>query len=261
MMRHVIKPKKVRSVFGISKKTMLQLVREFWIPFLVSVAWTTFAVWGPDVTVQNIISNFGSSFFLASWLTGQIFRVRKQAGVEASFGSVEKRLNHLIADLEAKTQNMISHITGGDSYLHFFPVDFVGTKILWVAFHKGDYSLPQVKISIADVEMLTDSFKPESASYLKTFELGDVHQGTSQRVADSEIGTRERFSFKIVTRSRNGTYKQDTRFVRVGGVIRFALRITGPSGIVHEQVQRDFPLNAEGKVDWASPHVEQVYYL
>ncbi len=248
-------------MFVISKKTVLQLVKEFWIPFLVSVVWTTYAVWGPDVTVKESISNFGSSFFLASWLTGQIFRVRKQAGVEASFGSVEQRLNHLLGELEAKTQNMVSHITGGDSYLHFFPVHFVGTKILWVAFHKGGYSLPQVKISITDVEMLNGSFKPQGAlDHVNKFELGDFHQGTSQRVADSEIGTRERFSFKIVTHSRNGTYKQDTRFVRVDGVIRFALRITGPSGIVHEQIQSGFPVNAEGKVDWASSHVALGYY-
>jgi hypothetical protein len=247
-------------LFGISKKTVLQLVKEFWIPFLVSVVWTTYAVWGPDVSVKDSISNFGSSFFLASWLTGQIFRVRKQAGVEASFGSVEQRLNHLLGELEAKTQNMVSHITGGDSYVLFFPVDFVGTKILWVAFHKGDYTLPQVKVSITDVEMLTDRFKYESALYVNKFELGDVHRGLNQTVADSEISTRDRFSFKILTHSRNGTYKQDTRFVRVDGVLRFALRITGPSGIVHEQIQSDFPVNAEGKVDWDSSHVELGYY-
>jgi len=243
-------------VFGISKKTMLQLVREFWIPFLVSVAWTTYSVWGPEVTVKNIISNFGSSFFLASWLTGQIFRVRKQAGVEASFGSVEQRLNHLVGELEAKTQSMISYITGGDSYLYFFPVSFGGTKILWIAMHKGDYSLPQVKITITDVEMLKGSFKPQGeAQFSKKHELGDFHRGTTQRVGESEVGSRERFSFRIATFSRNGTFVQETRFVRLNGALHYASRVKGPSGPVHEEIQRDYPLNSEGRVDWDEPHV------
>ena len=235
---------------------MLQLVREFWIPFLVSVAWTTFAVWGPDVTVQNIISNFGSSFFLASWLTGQIFRVRKQAGVEASFGSVEQRLNHLVGELEAKTQSMISYITGGDSYLSFFPVSFGGTKILWIAIHKGNYSLPQVKVTITDVEILKGKFKPQGDErFVKKHELGDFHRGTNQRVGDSEVGTRERFSFRIATFSRNGTFVQEIRFVRLNGGLHYASRITGPLGPVHEEIQRDYPLNSEGRVDWDEPHV------
>lgn len=247
---------------GISKKAVLQVIKDFWIPFLAACGWTAYSVLGQEITIKSVFSTLGPTFFLFSWLSGQLIRVRKQAGVEASFGSVEQRLNHLLGELEAKTQNMVSHITGGDSYLHFLPVHFLGTKILWVAIHKGGYSIPQVKVSITDVEMLKDSFEPQGASnYVNKFELGDVHRGTSQRVADSEIGTRERFSFKIVTHSRNGTYKQDTRFVRVDGVLRFALCISGPLGIVHEQIQPDFPLNAEGKVDWASPHIEQVYYL
>lgn len=243
-------------MFGISKSTVQQLVKEFRIPLVVATAWTTYAVWGPDVSFKGTISTFGTSFFLASWMTGQIFRVRKQAGVEKSFGSVEQRLNDLINELESKTQSMISHITGGDSYLHVLPVSFFGSKILWVAIHKGRYSLQQVRVSITDVEMLKGSFKPQGQmDFITKHQLGDVHCGMNQKFAENDFGDRTRFSFKIVTHSRNGKFEQETRFVKVDGALRVALRINGPSGTIHEEVDPDFPVNNEGKVDWNKPHV------
>lgn len=243
-------------MFGISKKTVRQLVKEFWVPFLVSTLWTIYVVWGSTVTVKDVISNFGSSFFLASWLTGQLFRVRKQAGVEDSFGSVEQRLNHLVDQLESKTENMISHITGGDSYLHFFPVIFVGSKILWVAIHKGQYSLQQVNVTITDVEKLNGSFKAQGIlDFTAKHKLGDVHCGMNQKIAENDVGDRDRFSFKIVTHARNGTFEQETRFARVNGAMRVATRIKGHSGIVHEEANPDFPGYAEGTIDWSQPHV------
>lgn len=243
-------------MFGISKATALQLVKEFRIPFVVATAWTTYAVWGPEVSFKSVISTFGTSFFLASWMTGQIFRVRKQAGVEASFENVEKRLVHLVSDLESKTEKMISHITGGDSYLHFFPLSFVNTKIVWIAIHKGQYSLQQVMVRITDVEQLSGTFKPQGQlDFVAKYQLGDVHCGTNQKIGENDVGDRDRFSFKIFTHSRNGTFEQETRFVKVDGALRVASRIEGPSGVVHEEIHPHFPVNSEGKVAWNKPHV------
>ncbi|AHL36908.1 hypothetical protein CD58_18240 [Pseudomonas brassicacearum] len=243
-------------MFGISKSTVQQLVKEFRIPLVVATAWTTYAVWGPEVSFKSIISTFGTSFFLASWMTGQIFRVRKQAGVEKSFGSVEQRLNHLVNELESKTENMISHITGGDSYLHFFPVSFVGTKILWIAIHKGQYSLQQVNVTITDVEKLSGSFRAQGIlDFTAKHKLGDVHCGMNQKIAENDVGDRDRFSFKIVTHARNGTFEQETRFARVNGAMRVATRIKGDSGVVHEEIHPEFPGYAEGKIAWDKPHV------
>lgn len=239
-------------MIGISKQTFLQLVKEFRIPFLAAAGWTTYAVWGPEVSFKNVIETFGTSFFLASWMTGQIFRVRKQAGVEASFENVEQRLTHLVSDLEIKTQKMINHITGGDSYLYFFPAHFIDTKILWVAIHKGQYPLQQVMVSIVDMEHFNSVFT--SRDHTTNYQIGDFHCGTSKTIGENETGDRDRFSFNITTHARNGKFTQQTQFDKIEGSTRIAIRIKGPSGVIYEEVHPDFPVNAEGNVDWDKPH-------
>lgn len=241
-------------MLGFSKKTWIQLVKEFCIPFLVATGWTVYVAFGQDVTFQNIIGNFGPSFFLASWATGQFFRVRKQAGVEQSLGNVEKRLNHLVDDLESKSQHMINYLTGGDSYLYFLPLHAEGGKIVWLARHIGEYPLHQVSVRIVDIEYLLRTFKPDGArNFAQTRNLGEVHQDTNVSVGENEIGDRAEYSFNIFTHARNGKFVQEVRFKKIDGVVLTALRITGPSGVFLEEIDPKFPVDADGKVVWDKP--------
>lgn len=243
-------------MFGISKRTMFQLVKEFWIPFVLATGWTIYVVWGQKFSVQSTLENFGPAFFLTSWMTGQFFRVRKQAGVEASLGSVEQRLNHLVNELETKSQKMISHMTGGDSYLYFLPLHILDGKVTWVAFHHGEFPLHQPTVKIVDVEHLKGSFKPDSPrECITTHHLRDFYRGSTQTIGNSEVGNRSQYSFDISTDARNGKFLQETQFETVEGTVRTAWRITGPSGVVREQVHPDFPVNAEGCVVWNRPRV------
>ena len=66
-------------------KIIAQLLREFWLPLLLGVAWTTFnftdrspSTW----TVREILNVFGPTFFFMSWIVAQWYRVRKQQKVE-----------------------------------------------------------------------------------------------------------------------------------------------------------------------------------
>ena len=240
-------------MFGISKKTLLQLVREFWIPFLAASGWTIYSVWGQDVTVKSVLANFGPSFFLASWMTGQFFRVRKQAGVETSLGKVESRLNHLIDELEAKTQHMIGYITGGSSYLYFMPLQVQGNKIMWIACHSGEYPLHQVTVRVVDLERLRNgNRRKRSLDFESTHKLGDVHRGTNLPLCENDIDGRDELSFNIFTHARNGKITQETQFVRVEGKLLTALRITGSMGIMREEVDPNFPRNEQGKIAWVN---------
>ncbi|AZE35220.1 hypothetical protein C4K06_2187 [Pseudomonas chlororaphis subsp. aureofaciens] len=237
---------------GTLKKTALQLVTEFSVPMIISIAWTSYVLWGKELTVQSIGANFGGAFFFVSWMSGQFFRVRKQASVEESFGSVEKRLNHLIDELETKSQHMIGYITGGDSHLYFLPLQSVGNKIQWLACHSGEYPLHQVTVRIVDLEILLGYYKPEDQQGFDVrHDLGEIHYGANFALGENAIGDRQRLSFNIFTYARNGKFLQEVRFEKVAGVLLKALRITRSGGeVVREEIDLNFPLNAEGKVVW-----------
>ena len=66
------------------KTTVTQLLREFWLPLVLGAGWTFYDAYAnPEHrTAARIIPIFSASFFLLSWLSGQVVRVRRQARVE-----------------------------------------------------------------------------------------------------------------------------------------------------------------------------------
>jgi hypothetical protein len=95
-------------------RTLKQLVKEFWIPFVIAGAWTSYVV-GLSEKLTTYISCFAPSFFLASWITGQINRVRKEGRVKDSFDAIEQRLDLVVHALDIRIDgitersNMRSH--------------------------------------------------------------------------------------------------------------------------------------------------------
>ena len=80
-----------------------QLFKEFWLPLLIGVAWTSFVV-GMHGKISSYISNFAPSFFLASWLTGQVNRVRRDHKTTDSFSSLESQLAALGISIDTLLQ-------------------------------------------------------------------------------------------------------------------------------------------------------------
>ncbi|MBA3591170.1 hypothetical protein, partial [Methylibium sp.] len=100
-----------------------RLLREFWLPALVAVAWTVFNIYSTKSwDFKAIVNVFGPSFFLASWATGQFFRVQKQVGVEKNLTSIETRVTTLVERLEKHTTDFLGYATGGDSWASFRPM-------------------------------------------------------------------------------------------------------------------------------------------
>ena len=103
--------------------TLKRLAKEFWLPLLLAAVWTGFGVLsggGYDIkgavakaNLQSIIANFATSFFFLSWLSGQVFRVKKQAHVEAGLASVEQRIGVLLSKIEAQTESLLGYSVGG----------------------------------------------------------------------------------------------------------------------------------------------------
>jgi hypothetical protein len=82
---------------GIHVKIFAQLLKEFWLPLLLGIGWTTYNVLDKpaiDWNVRNVLNIFGPTFFFMSWLVAQWYRVRKQQ-------SVEEGLTGIHADIRA----------------------------------------------------------------------------------------------------------------------------------------------------------------
>lgn len=75
-------------------KILQQLLKEFWLPLVLGVAWTTFNVIDrPDRwSVREILNVFGPTFFFMSWLVAQWYRVRKQQRVEDGLVEIQAGL-------------------------------------------------------------------------------------------------------------------------------------------------------------------------
>ncbi|WP_460929312.1 hypothetical protein [Pseudomonas sp. MC6] len=242
-------------MFGISKKTLHQLVREFWIPFIAASGWTIYSVWGEDVTVKSVLANFGPSFFLASWMTGQFFRVRKQASVESTLTNVENRLENLVAELEAKSSHMINHVTGGDSFCFLLPFRTMANNASWLAMNSGEYSLYQVNVRIIDLEamVVTPQFQPgEDSGYSQRIEIGDMPRDFKTMIEGADLGETGDRSFNISIDARNGRIYQEVRFKRVKGMLSVAYRVMRNDTILKEVVPPQL-LDKDGNFDWAGP--------
>jgi hypothetical protein len=77
-------------------RVVKQACREFWFPFGAALIWTYFRV-SPlqEGFVANLIANFSTAFFLASWATGQFLRIARHQDVEGWFEELAREFNTL----------------------------------------------------------------------------------------------------------------------------------------------------------------------
>jgi hypothetical protein len=83
-------------------RVLLQLIREFWLPLLLGIAWTAFNfIDRPfrDWSVREVVNVLAPTFFFISWLVAQWYRVRKQQRVEDDLGRIQRDVRALHAPL------------------------------------------------------------------------------------------------------------------------------------------------------------------
>jgi len=77
-------------------KIFLQLLKEFWLPLLLGVAWTLFNVIDRPPSswkIKEIVNIFGPTFFFISWLVAQWYRVKKQQKIENDLTGIQDGLH------------------------------------------------------------------------------------------------------------------------------------------------------------------------
>lgn len=246
---------------GISKKAVFQVIRDFWIPFLAASVWTVYSLWRQEITVKSVFSTFGPSFFLFSWLSGQLIRVRKQAGVEASFEELQQRLENIIVDFRERSLSTINHITGGDSYCFAEPNLSAPTfyTIQWLVKNAGEFPMYQVNATIDDLDSRSRFLPGPARMSSEKFSLGDVPLEATRQFEWASIRPNQNRHFTITFESRNGIVIQDVR-IRWNGEQRelaYRLRRNGEeSSVIKEVVPSSFPRDDSGKFDWSEPPIK-----
>lgn len=86
-----------------------QLLREFWIPSLVCLIWSAINIFtssNEDWSFTKIVNIAAPTFFFASWLTAQYFRVRKQEHVSSSLSTIEERVDNVLGRIEKQANEL-----------------------------------------------------------------------------------------------------------------------------------------------------------
>lgn len=239
-------------------KIALQLLKEFWAPALAGVAWTLYSLSEQSFdkwTLRSFVNVFGPTFFFVSWLVSQWYRVRKQQKVEDGLLGIEGNVKRMLEELEAKTSDLVGHITGGDSvcYLVGSPIapDSLGNLAL---VHHGRHPLYNVNARIVDLELFDQFIGNLTFDNIQRTEIhwrfGDLIPGHASTVDGSiPLGTGDTRRFNIFFTARNGSFVQLLRFRRVNGSWLSATKVEmGETRF--EQIQERFPRNSEGTVDW-----------
>jgi hypothetical protein len=127
-------------------KVFKQLFKEFWLPMAVAIIWTIsnyIDAAGKGFGVIKILNVFGPSFFLVAWMTGQVFRVKKQQGVEG-------KLTALVDKLDEKTTYLSNLVTGADGFIDVDLIIF-GTSCDIMVSSFGNFMQYDVDITIFDL--------------------------------------------------------------------------------------------------------------
>lgn len=233
-------------------QTAKQILREFWLPLVAAITWTTYVLWGKPVDAKGVLSAFGPSFFLASWMTGQFFRIRKQEHVQSGLTSVETRLQNLVGDLESQTKEITHHTTGGDSFC-YFGVGVSGDTAAWTVVHQGKYPLYNVAARIVDLSKFHAAMSSGNHFAADTnIRVGDIAQSQAMAMFTMDLGTGDSRDFNIFFSARNGFFTQLLRFRRVEGqwisatsVTSMALAAVERNPVLH-RIADGYPVDANG---------------
>jgi len=237
-----------------NKKIFLRLVKEFWFPTLAALIWVSCkAPWANFhwTDMADVVANFGSSFFLTSFFVSQYFRVQKINRDTETFGVIQRRLEHLIDELDIKTARLSNSLMGGGSYLifNFSQVEFGSDTGKPTITHCGEYALFDIIFSVIDLEMLKqrciegDNFSVATERSRFVLKSETLIPNTSQSFGNKSIGAGQDYrSYVIEVFARNGVTFQQLRVAKQNGRWTSASRVFRSGQVIEQRIEENFPL-------------------
>jgi hypothetical protein len=155
----------------------------------------------------------------------------------------------------------IETITGGGSFCYLA----VGSDGFPTFVHSGDFPLAGVRARIVDMQKWNQVVKPNPHPSMQEFLSADTHVALGDFPPHTAIpnfgviqlvGQTER-DFNIFFNARNGFWTQELRLKFIDGEWLSASRVTrmevgnkNKTRKIFEKIDKGFPLNANGEVDW-----------
>ena len=242
------------------KKTIIQLIQEFILPLVCALAWAAYDWYVLPLdkrALPHAVTTFGAAFFFVSWMSGQIFRVRKQQKVEDKLHGIENNIRGLISELKEVETDVIGNTTGGNSvcYLHS-GIAQSGTTGMSNLQSIGKYALYDVRVEICDLER----FQREVANggpvsnHRPVFTFPIVLPGVSYplnyQFQEDPLSPNNR-SFNLFYFARNGYFTQLVRMKKIGKMWFTAIRVlNGGPQPAYEWIQEGYPVEENGTVKW-----------
>lgn len=134
-------------------KVCKQLLKEFWLPLIVAVSWTSYAAWPMTHSWAVVVGVFSASFFFVSFLAGQVNRVAKQIRVSSGLDTLEHGVSKLLSQLEKQTNDLVGYATGGESICRLVTSAIVRSRVFEIHLtNPGPYPVYDLHASLTDMD-------------------------------------------------------------------------------------------------------------
>lgn len=240
-------------------KITLQLLKEFWLPLSVSLAWVLYNL--PEIStskwsLRDFVNLFGPTFFFASWLVAQWYRVGKQQKVEDGLIGIQSHIKQMLNELDAKSSDLVGHITGGDSFCYISGSLTSANQLDHIVLiHHGKHPLYNVHVRLVDLEALGQidekNMPFEKIQKVETHhKVQDVIPGHIAYIGGYiSLGAGNTRRFNVFFTARNGSFSQQLRFKRINGSWVSATKVEKGEQ-KFEEVSDYYPRNESGQVEW-----------
>lgn len=241
-------------------KVLRQLAREISIPLAIATSWAAFNYMSALKSLTDTITIFVGSFVSITYLTSQLYRVSKQLRTEDSLKSIDDRVAATIDQLEKTTSNLLSTMTGGNSFCYFWDnviVNEDGLGDLTIV-HYGDFPLFDVRFQMLDLDRVRTvqdrsptNWTGINAAHLSK-EIGTISKGAQFYIPKMvRMGDANTRSFSVQFFARNLNFSQILLFSRMPDDSWVsAIRVQCGSDIMLENIDPRFPAPVSRKDMW-----------
>lgn len=235
-------------------RILWQLIYEFFIPFLISVAWTLYDA--KEESAAELLQNGIVHFFAVGWAFSQWNRVKKQLRAERNLSSVGDDVKGLIKKLEQQTDDLIGYSSSKDSYclVELVPSPEHDPFLLMLR-HYGKYPVFDLSLEVWDYNVF-ESMQNEGITQISDriiFKFPSVHPSDYKMLNFSprpKVDSLGQVKLSFLCASRSGEYRQDLTAVLMNDQWVYATRVVSEGVVFSEDIPSNFPRNNEGTVDW-----------